>query len=111
MRYVCLEAVFISPSHKAAYVCKLVGLIFAGLALFAWVAVLVARPSVAINGAVEGPVVVNAMHSLFLCFCMLRLQPLHQAILTFRHFWAFPGLLPLHSEDLRHLSRGAHIVP
>ena len=107
MRYVCLEAVFISPSHKAAYVCKLVGLIFAGLALFAWVAVLVAQPIVAINGTVEGPVVVNALFS----YCTPRLLPLHQTTLAFRRFWVFPGLLPCHSVDLRYLPRGDRIVP
>ena len=92
-------------NYRAACVCKLVGLIFAGLALFAWLAVLVARPIVAINGTVEGPVVVT--DALF-CYCMLRWQPLHQATPALRRFWAFPGLLRCPSEDLWFLPRGAH---
>ena len=43
-----------------------------GLALFAWVAVLVARPIMAINGTVEGPVVVNALFCTA-CFADSRL--------------------------------------
>ena len=89
---------------------QLVRLPCAGLALFAWVAVLVAQPLVAINGTVEGPVVVNALF-LSACFaCSRSMQPLHQTTFTRSLFWAFPGLLPRPSEDLCHLPRGAHIV-
>ena len=103
MRYFCLEAILtLWRTNKAR---MYVWLIFAGLALFAWV-VLVAPPIVAINGPVEGPVVVNAP----LSFCILRLHPLQHATLTLRSFWAFPGLLPRPSEDLCYLPRGAHIV-
>ena len=78
---------------------------FAGLALFAWMAMLFARSIVAFNGTIEGPVVVN---DLFAYSHFIR--RLFNSIITFRPFWAFPGLLPRPSEDLCHLPRGAHIA-